>query len=536
MMFKRAVLPFVLALSVVLLASAPALAAEGPAPGGLAPSPGQLEFGPVDMHSSGSAHQSVQFSSESELPLVVLSTTITGADASSFQIVGDGCSGKILAFTESCSVEVAYQPGAHAAQSASLELLDDQGIVVVALSGAGITGTLSANPNPLSFAPIPYTPPGSFEGEYNETEQVTVSDSQDAATQIDSVSITGPDASSFSIQWGNCEHNLLGPNSWCSMGVRFAPDSPGPKQASLVLDSDSATPLVVPLQAEALHGPKMSVDSEQVLLGEVPIGSSTQHTITVSNSGDYPLVIQQAFRISGTPLMFPVRSDTCSRQMVLPSASCALTVGFEPTTLGEKGASVLFITNASPITVVGIDGVGVGVRSLVSTPKLSSTLTPAAGGPPAAGAPPAAAAGSRERAKAAAASPPALAVKGAPRLYGPISRAALDTGLVAQCPAQLPGCETVSLVKASVPLRASRAPARRVKSTAVLLGSALSVLHGGQSASVRVPLTGHALALLKQRGRLRVTIKTLVRVGGRVVAQRTRVATLRAPGAPARHP
>jgi hypothetical protein len=80
----------------------------------------------------------------------------------------------------------------------------------------------------------------------------------------------------------------------------------------------------------------------------------------LTNTGDYPLGVQQAILVSGTPLMFPVLSDTCSEQVVKPNASCAVTVGFQPTTPGEKDASILFITSTSlPLNVVGIDGIGV---------------------------------------------------------------------------------------------------------------------------------------------------------------------------------
>lgn len=524
-MFRRAALPFAIVLLALLLGATPAPAEEGLTQAGLTPSRGQLTFGDVDMHFGGSPQQSVQFTSASPLPLLVSSAVITGADPASFQIINDGCSGSLLELAQSCSVEVAFHP-TRGARSANLELLDGEGSVDVSLSGSGITGTPTADPSPLSFSPIPFTPPG-HEGEYNETEQVNVLNSQDAGTQIESVSITGPDASSFSIQYGNCQGDLLAPGNSCDVGVRFAASTPGPKSASLVLTSDSSgTPLVVALEGEALHGPKVSMSSTQALLGDVPIGSSAQHTFTVSNSGDYPLFIQQAFLVSGTPLMFPVLSDTCSGQAVYPSASCALTVGFQPGALGEKSAAIIFITNASPINVVGVDGVG--VRALAGMPALFAPLTPAARE-----AAPAGAAPSGQDATIPAASPHGLAVERAPRLYGSIGRAALDTGLLAQCPVAPLGCETVSFLTASIAPLSTRASARGVSSTPVLLGSALTRLHSGQSARVRIPLSRHAMTLLRRRGRLRVSIETIVRAAGKIVAENTRVATLVAPsGAP----
>jgi hypothetical protein len=520
-MLHRAALLSVLTLFAMLLGATSALAAEH-----LTPSPDHLEF-QFDKHFPGNPqHQSVSFSNETASAVTVSSVEITGS--SSFQKSNDECMGTTLEPEGKCSIEVEFNP-ASGQQSASLELLDEgkASVASVPLSSLGITGTLTASPNPLSFSPIPYTPPG-HEGEYQESEPLNIQDSLDASTQIESATITGPDASSFSIAWGsNCEHELLHSDTSCGMGIRFAATSPGPKSASLIFNSDSsATPLVVPLAGEALHGPQISVASTQALLGDVPIGSSAQHTFTLTNTGDYPLFIQQDFLISGTPLMFPIVSDTCGGQAVPPGSSCELTVGFEPTTLGEKGASIILITNASPIHVLGIDGVAVPPLVMGQAGSTSPIASSAVGQPPLLAAAAASFGG--------VASQPILAVIKAPRLHTSAHRAALDTGFVAQCPAQLASCETVSVTTASIRAAHSRAPERGVKPTTVVLGSALIPLHGGQSTPVRIALSGHAIALLRQRGRLRVTIEAMIRADGRIVAKRTRVVKLAAPRAVAR--
>jgi hypothetical protein len=251
-----------------------------------------------------------------------------------------------------------------------------------------LTGTLSASQSPLSFAAIPYTGSGSHqEGGQNETEEISIRDTANAAVNVGSVGITGPDASSYSVQWGNCEHDYLQANNYCTMGIRFEPTSLGANQAQLVITSDASNgPLTIALEGEGLNGPKISMSTRQALLGEVLIGSATWQTFTLTNTGDYPLGVQQAILVSGTPLMFPVLADTCSEQVVKPNASCAVTVGFQPTTPGEKDASILFITSTSlPLNVVGIDGIGVqpAVAPQVSSPSspppaatsLSVTLT-----------------------------------------------------------------------------------------------------------------------------------------------------------------
>lgn len=383
------------ALATVLVGASPALGQsvtklsplQSAAQPALTPSPSRVEFGAVGVLFGDSQRQSVQLAGSAGAPAQIVSVAIYGPDGSSFQVVDDGCSGQtIIAQGEpgpgayDCSIELAYAPNAVSTQSATLEISysadGESQTLEVPLSGVGVTGTLAADESPLSFAAIPYTGSGSHgEGEQNETEELTIRNGPGAGTQVEAVRIAGPDASSFSVQWGNCEHDQLGSNNTCSEGIRFQPISPGPQHAQLIIESDSsAGPLVVALEGEGLYGPHISLSSTQALLGEVAVGSFTSHTFTLTNTGDYSLGVQQAFLVSGTPLMFPVTSDTCSGQIVYPSVSCSVTVGFQPTTPGEHDASIVFITsNSLPVNVVGIDGVGVTAAATPQTSSQAST-------------------------------------------------------------------------------------------------------------------------------------------------------------------
>ena len=502
-MLQRLALLSAIVLFCSLLGAAPAIAESG-----LTPSPGQLEFGSVDVHFGGSPRHGIQFSNESLSAVTLTSATVTGADAAQFQIVNDGCSGQTIEPTSSCTLEVEFRPGGPGPKVASLELGDGEGTLEVPLSGVGITGTLSANPSPLVFSPIPYTRSSSHEGEQSETEQTTVLDSPDAGAHIESVSIIGADASSFSIQYGNCEHNLMAPNNTCSTGVRFQPLSPGAKHAQLLITSDAANgSLEIPLEGEGRQGPHFSPSTSQALLGDVLLGASLQQTFTIANTGDYPLFIQQSFLISGTPLMFPVLSDTCSGQIVSPNASCAVTVGFQPTTPGEKSASMLLITNGTPsINVLGIDGVG--IQPAVTLPPLSARATAAAPPPP-----------SRAYARV-------LTLARSARSSISTKKGAIDTGIIARCPAQPGGCRTTSFITANIPTNGAHPAAARSGHSTVLLGSAVIRERGGEQTLVRIPLSRYAIALLTHRHSVRATIETVIRAGSTILAERTRTVTL----------
>lgn len=511
-MSKRAALLFVLTSFGVLLWTSPALAAPS-----VVPSTGQLEFGDVDLHYGGSPHQSVSFLQMDPLGSTLIeSATVVGAEASNFQIVSDGCSGNFLEMSKDCSVEVAFESrGEKGVHSAALELVTAEGPVEVALSGNAITGTLSASPDPLTFSALPFTPPGSHtEGEYSETEPVTIQNSANASTQVQSASITGPDASSFSIQW-NCNGNTLGTNNSCNVGIQFKPTSLGVQNATLVIGSDSASsPLEVPLSGEGLHGPQMTLNTTQALLGDVALGSSAEQTFDITNTGDYPLQIQRAFLVSGTPLMFPVLADSCSGEILYPTESCAITIGFRPTTLGEKDASMLFITNTPAINVAGVDGVGVAAEP---SPAISMPEAPASTPASPAASPPRAPVPAPAVETAPAPTPPApLSARRQPRLFKLLGRTTLDPGVDVQCPSSVRACEVLSF---AIPSHASRTTAPGFSSTSALLGSALIKLRAGQGVHVRVPLSARAAARLKRRGHIRLRVGVVVQAHGAILAQ-----------------
>jgi hypothetical protein len=511
-MFKRAALISSVTLLAGLLGAAPALAGGG----GLSASPSQLAFGEVDLHYGGSPRQSVNFYGTNPIaPTAIESVEVQGAEAAHFQIVGDGCSGDQLEMGQGCSIEVEFDAsGVRGVHAATLALATSEGPLEVPLSGDGATGTLTATPDPLSFAAIPYTAPGTHnEGENSESEQVEIQNSANASTRIATTSIVGPDASSFSIQYDCGEGDVLGTNNSCGVGVRFQPTSPGPKSASLVLDSDSqGGPLVVPLEGEGRNGPKLSFSATQSLLGDVALGSSAQQVLGVTNTGDYPLLIQRTFLVSGTPLMFPVLSDSCSGQILYPTEACTITVGFQPTTLGEKDASLLFITNAPMIGVAGFDGVG--VRGEESSLALSSLTTAAPDSTSPAPAPPIASPPPLDERQIV--SPVALSALRAPRLYALLGRSTLDPGADVQCPASAASCEALSYVLAGDSSRSSVSGFGR---GSALLGSALVQLRGGQGAHVRVALSQHTVALLRRLGHLRVRVGVVVQADGEIVAE-----------------
>jgi hypothetical protein len=339
-------------------------------------SPSPWDFGNSDVHFGGGANQNFTIFNDSGPDVTVVTVGLTGADANQFQVTFDGCTNAFLSQGSSCGVSIAFRPSSPGAKAATLELQDsDDGVLDVPITGTGMTGTLTANPNPLIFSTQPY-----FFG--GQTQNVNLQNSNDFSTQTSSASIVGPDAAEFSIAFGqNCEQQVFGNNNSCGIGIGFNPSGPGTFHAELEVTSDSASsPLRVPLQATALNGPLEVVTPTQTDFGAVAIGSSVAQPVTISNHGDFPLQIQQAFLVSGTPGTFPVTGDRCTGQTVAPGSSCQFTVNFQPTIEGFRDGSVIVISNTpAPVSPIGFTGTGVasphGGAVITGTPAAGSALT-----------------------------------------------------------------------------------------------------------------------------------------------------------------
>lgn len=493
-------------LAIVLAAAAPAMADDA-----LTPSSSSLEFGSSEVHNGGFPQQGVSFLNGSEAPTNVKAIEITGSDAADFSVVGNNCGTVEPAF--SCELSVQFQPQSPGSKSATLVVLDSTGAVEVALSGTGTTGTLSATP--LDFFTI-------IDGE-SRSEQVTVGN-LNAGTHITGVEITGPDASSFSIDWNNCAESTLPANTNCGVSVRFSPNSPGAKSAQLVIASDASnTPLVVPLSGTGAEGPRLSVDPQQALLGDVAVGSSLEQTFTVSNSGDYPLAVQGGFVVSGTPLMFPIVDETCSRHYLEPGESCTITVAFRPTALGQKDASIILITNSQAgVSAVGLEGTGVPVGDS-SPSSITAPISETPAGP----------------ASTLIAPPTPVSPVLAPELHPRLislprhrSRFTVNTGIGALCPTGVAVCRVRTVLTTTLVSRRARGSHSAGVGTPVLLGSSVATLRGGQRAAVHGQLSQAGLALLERRRHLKVSVMVAIAVPGMPAVIQWRALTLTARIAP----
>jgi hypothetical protein len=261
--------------------------------------------------------------------------------------------------SSSCNLVVHFPPTDVGAASANVTIAYNDSVegreLTIGATGTGAAGTIEANTP--SFNVEPYYFGGQQQG-------VNVFNPSSFTVLSGNPTISGTDAGSFNINGNNCNGNFIQPNQGCGITVQFNPSHPGTFSAQLEIPNDGTVgPVIVPLTAEALAGPKATITPGEVDFGVIRVGSSAApRQVTIANDGDFPLQIQQLLIISGTPQTFPISNDGCSQHEVAPGDECEITVTFSPTKAGERNASIFLITNTpGPITTSSLTGEGMTV-------------------------------------------------------------------------------------------------------------------------------------------------------------------------------
>ena len=244
--------------------------------------------------------------------------------------------------------------------------------LLLAVPVAAHAGMVSASPPSSTFNTQPYF----FGGQFNNF-QVTNSVTD---TTFENASITGPDAGQFSINGDGCSGGTFGDGQTCNVGVNFnQQNGPGTFNAQLEIPSldGSPDPLIIPLTVQVLAGPAFSASPPRIDFAPTTVGAARAESLTITNTGDFPGGIQQAFVVG--PLDFQIEDDQCSQQPINPGQSCRLTVLFRPSAAREFQGSVFAINGTPNVPVLPINLSGEG-RLTEAPPDTRITGRPKAKG------------------------------------------------------------------------------------------------------------------------------------------------------------
>ncbi len=323
-------------------------------------SPSSLPFGSQPVGST-SANQSVTLTNSGNAPLSISNIALAGANAGDFAQtntcpVGTGT----LAAGSSCTIAVAFSPGASGVRSASLQLTDNAGDSPqsVALSGSGAAPAVSLTPSSLGFG-------SQLIGNTSAAQSVTLTNSGTASLSLSNITVAGANAGDFA-QTNNCPSApaTLATGATCSISVTFAPTASGSRSANVqITDNAGDSPESVALTGTgAIPAPAVSLSPSSLTFGSQLVGStSSSQSVTLTNSGTAPLSLSN-IALAGANAGDFAQTNNCpaAPATLATGANCSISVMFTPTGSGNRSASIQISDNAgnSPQSVA-VAGTGI---------------------------------------------------------------------------------------------------------------------------------------------------------------------------------
>ena len=212
-----------------------------------------LDFGSQVIQSNnngGTAQQSVTVATGRDFGVRVTNVQITGADASSFSVQGNGCQGYTLGSNNTCQIYIQFQPVTSGPKQAQLEIDNDGTVspVLISLSGVGLNGpALSVSPKQAIF--------GSVVVGSSTSQTFTLTNAGDAPLQLQELFVASGSPQVFPMS-DSCSGRQLAPGAECRVTIGFIPIAVGVKDASLFVISNQG-----PVSIIGLSGTGVAPDS-----------------------------------------------------------------------------------------------------------------------------------------------------------------------------------------------------------------------------------------------------------------------------------
>jgi len=232
----------------------------------------------------------------------------------------------------------------------------------------GTSANASVSP-PLSFGNV-------LVNTMSASQTVTVANASGAGTlAISGVGLTGANAGDFVITGNTCTSSLAGGSS-CAISVAFRPTATGARSATLAIASSNPTALSVPLSGTGI-APVISPSNNAFQFGSITVGTTTTpQTLTITNTGNAPLVINGITISGGNASDFAISGNNCpiGGAGVSAGRNCTVSMTFTPKAAGIR-SSVLIINSSDPVTpVLNISLSGFGTQSIAAISPTTLTF------------------------------------------------------------------------------------------------------------------------------------------------------------------
>ncbi len=295
---------------------------------------------------TASTPQTITVTNSGRAPLTVTQITTTGDFTPT-----NTCTTTPIAINATCAIQITFAPTATGTLPGTLTIYGNVagGQATADLSG---TGTPAA---PIVLTPLTLTFPATTINATTAAQNITISNTSTTPITLKTPTITGD----FAITINTCTSTVAS-STGCTVSITFTPTASGTRTGTFNLIDDAGT------QTASLTGTGTAPATDALsplALTFVPqqlTTASTPQTITVTNSGDVALTLIAAQITTGD---FSV-VNACGNSLN-PHSSCAISVTFQPTTVGPATGTLTvsdqYRTQTIPLTGTGVAPPGVSL-------------------------------------------------------------------------------------------------------------------------------------------------------------------------------
>jgi ASPM-SPD-2-Hydin domain-containing protein/centrosomal CEP192-like protein len=217
-------------------------------------------------------------------------------------------------------------------------------------------GSFTASPTTVAFGSVTIGSPA--------TSHISLVNSSSNPVVISQLSVSSKLFSYDGV--GTLPYTLAG-NSTATLNVHFAPSAAGSASAQLVIASNAAGGPSTTVQmtgagvavaaAPPVTGAGLEVSSSTVAFGNVPVGTTSTQSITLTSTGTAAVVVSGA-KLSGTGFTL---SGTTFPLTLTAGATATLSLQFDPAAAGAATGSLTISSDASSngTAIAALSGTGV---------------------------------------------------------------------------------------------------------------------------------------------------------------------------------
>jgi fibronectin type 3 domain-containing protein len=266
--------------------------------------------------------------------------SMTGPDLNEFSVGFNGCA-SLLDVNATCEIMVRTIPGSAGFKRAALMINNTVASAFGATASSGGGGAV------VAMVPT-YTDFGSVAtGSTTTSAFVQVINGTSSSFTLTVPQFGGTNAADFAWTNHNCL-STLAPGGACWVAVTFTAKGAGVRTGTVTVGSGVSANLY----GTGIGAGTVTITPSTFNYGNIPLGTSFSGLFTITNNT--AAAVSTTPSVTGTdPTQFPIQGNPCPGTLN-PTASCTMTVGFAPTTLGAKSATFTVAGATSALTGTGV--------------------------------------------------------------------------------------------------------------------------------------------------------------------------------------